>query len=723
MDPEREPGRTFAANDIGWIDFEVKSSIDIKAGTYKYMTDADAIICAFAIGNGEVRRVTEGFKPVSWARMPDDFKAHHKRVVAGKAKWCAWNASFDRAAWNYATADFSYAEPEYFIDAMAQAVISGLPPGLKLAARFSGSTQKLESGKDLIRLFCVPGATATPLTHPREWAEFCAYALGDIVSMREVFQTTRQLPLAEWKEYWAMERINQRGVEIDLEMVQHAVWLAHEDKRRSAVLLTELTDGAVETVDQVAALTRWLLSSLPVEGRDILLKRAEEIDEDGILVRPSKFSLTRSQVERLIVLLTAKADPAYAVVLRVLQLRLYGGSKSPAKFQKISAQHVKGVLYNQYVFSGASQTGRASSKGVQIHNLTRNALAYEYEAIVAILDKCPYEHLQLLGDDSPVARKLALLIRPAFVPGRSNVFVWSDWSNIEARVLPWLCDHIEGAAKRVQLFRAIDADPSLPDLYTRTTSGILNVPIAQVTKETRQIGKVAELALGFLGGVNSLLNMGAALGVHFSDDEAQQTVERWRNVNPWAAQFGQQLWDAMLLARDMSGEFCPAGRCGFIFKRDFLGGSMLMRLPSGRFLTYRAWYWEMVAEKDDDGKVVGHKRELTYGRGYGRAKLWKGTLVENATQAVAADVLRGTLVRLEREGFLTRLHTHDEVLIEAPEADAGQWAEALRWWMQHGFEWSGGLPLMSEETIAPYYTKAKLPKLSDQESTDDRQPA
>lgn len=708
MDREREPGRTFAPDDIGWLDFETRSQEDIAAGTYRYMSEADAIICAFALGDGPPRYVpvkTFG-APLCWDDMPVDFKAFHARVLAGTAVWCAWNAGFDKAAWNYATIGFPMMEPWHIIDAMTQATANGLPPSLKLAARQAKVTNKLEEGTELIKLFCYPESTATPQSHPQEWRQFGIYALGDIFAMREIFQVTRQLAPAEWREYWAMEKINERGVAIDLDMVKHATWLAHEDKRRSSGLLLGLTGGAVNTVDQVKALTSWLLTKLPPEGRDILLKREEELDDDGTVTRPAKYSLTRSKVERLIAYVLDDYEPNRdADVLAVLEIRLYGGSKSPAKFQKMLAQHVNGTLYGQYVFSGAPQTGRASSKGVQVHNLTRSFLAYEHEAIEAILDNCSYDALARLGDTSPVARKLALLIRPSFVSREGNTFVWSDWANIEARIVPWLCDYLPGAAARVQIFRDIDADPSIPDVYTRTASEISHIPIAEVTKAIRQRGKVAELALGFLGGVGSLLSMGAGYGIHFTDAEARTIVTNWRAANPWAMQFGDELWEAMLEAKANPGEVTTVGRINFVFIAELLGGSLLMQLPSGRFLTYRRMHWDMVPVKDDDDNVIGHQREMTYARGNGRVKLWKGELVNNATQGTAADILRGTLVRLEADGFNIRLHTHDEVLGEVNDQNAEAYSEALGAVMQQGFDWTEGLPIVSEQSISPYYSK------------------
>jgi DNA polymerase len=313
------------------------------------------------------------------------------------------------------------------------------------------------------------------------------------------------------------------------------------------------------------------------------------------------------------------------------------------------------------------------------------------------------------GTGEPVARKLSLLIRPTFVPTGDRVFVWSDWSQIEARVLPWLCDHDSGARTRLQIFRAVDADPKLPDLYTLTASTLSHVPIHEVTKAMRQRGKVAELALGYCGGVGALQNMAAGYGLHLPDAEARATVEAWRRANPWAGRFAEDLWDAALRAYGVPGVPIRVGRVHFNYLAGYLGGTLLCVLPSGRCLAYRRLRWEYLDVLNDDDQPTGEKtRELTFLRGHGRMKLWPGLFVENVTQAVAADVLRGTLVRLEESGaFDVRLHTHDEILLECPQEAAVHVAGELRAIMQQGFDWSEGLPLMSEETAAYYYTKSE----------------
>jgi DNA polymerase len=709
------PGSAHPIESICFIDFESRSDTDLKvAGATRYACEADAIVLAYAIGNAPVGtvKVTAFDGPLRWDQLPDELKAHFKSVTDGKAIWAAWNAGFDRAIWNFATVGFPEMLPEHIVDVMAQATASGLPPDLAKASEAIGKAVKVGEGKDLIKLFCTPagfkGVRGTPQTHPEEWRAFDAYASGDIEAMRSVFRSTRQLTLAEWKEYWAMEAINDRGVCIDVGMVKRAAELAEEDKVRSKAELIRLTDGAVQTVDQVAKMTAWLMPQLLDDGREILTKTVEETDEEtGEVTKPAKFQLTRRRVDRLIAYI-GPDDDSLREAREVLQIRRYGGSKTPAKFAKMLAQQVDGRLYGQYVFNGAPQTGRASSRGVQIHNLARDVLEHEPELIDAVSTGVNYDVFSALGDDTPVARKLSLLIRPCFVPSGDNVFVWSDWSQIEARIVPWLCDHMKGARDRVQIFRDVDADPSLPDLYTRTAATLSHTPVDKVTKPMRQRGKVAELALGFCGGVGALQQMAAAYGMHFTDAEARQVVDRWREANPWAIDYSREIWEAMRWAIKPENASKPvqAGRIWLKFEPKYLGGSLLARLPSGRCLTYRNMHWQDVDVLGEDDKPTGIKKlEMMFSRGYGRVKLWPGMFVENFTQATAADVLRGTLVRLEAAGLNIRLHTHDEILLETSAEAAEYDACTLRWFMQQGFDWSEGLPLMSEESVAYFYTK------------------
>jgi DNA polymerase len=263
------------------------------------------------------------------------------------------------------------------------------------------------------------------------------------------------------------------------------------------------------------------------------------------------------------------------------------------------------------------------------------------------------------------------------------------------------------------VFREVDADPSKPDLYTRTAAQLSHVEVAAVTKPMRQRGKVAELALGYGGGLGALQSMGAGYGLRVDAKEGREIVAKWRAANSWCVAFWGSysqdescgLWGAAHRALKHPGQEFSAGRVSYVFMKDQFDGALFCKLPSGRCLTYRGARYERMPVLDDDDNVVGYENVLRFMRGYGRVKLWPGMLCENCVQAVAADYLRGTLRRLEFFGAPVRLHTHDEVLLEVPAPKAEQMRALLRKIMLRPFPWSDGLPLMSEETVASYYTK------------------
>src|SRR5262249_11322701 len=326
-----------------------------------------------------------------------------------------------------------------------------------------------------------------------------------------------------------------------------------------------------------------------------------------------------------------------------------------------------------------------SSKAAQIQNLTRDVIgedgAAEAPLVDAIAEGCGYAELAASEPvDVPVARKLALIARPALVAAPGKTFIWSDWSAIEARITPWL-PASEGAERVLDIFRANDRDPSLPDSYTVAAADIFHKDVRTITKSERQIGKVVILSCGFGGSVGALMAMALTYRIHLDLAEARHIVDAWREANPWAREFWSALWDAAMSAWELPGRITTAGRLAFIYREDYLGGTLFMALPSGRLLTYPRPRWREVDVLDKDGKPTGEKRtEMSFRRAHGRAKLWKGTLAENATQAVAADILRETVARIETNpalGFMPiRMTTHDEIVCEVDAARADE-AEAI----------------------------------------------
>jgi DNA polymerase bacteriophage-type len=710
----------FNSDALIYFDFETLGrESDLKAvGTYKYAATANAIVCAFAVGDAPAQVWHANGAILDWAHAPDDLRAAFDRG----ATFAAWNASFDAAIWNYATLGFPFLLPERVVDPMIQAGISNLPTDLQSASRALGGAGKQTDGKDLIKLFCVAGAA--PSAHPEAWQRFLAYARQDVEAMREVYRRTRPLPRAEWEQYWAFERINRRGVVLDVPFVRHAAALAAEDAVAIGCRLAELSGGTVTRVTQAKRIAAWIHDQLADTAmREVLTLGvpADAADDDDADAESPELSLTRDRVARVLAMLEAKhanggLDADETKALEAATLRLYGAGTSPKKFARLDAQQIDGVLRGQYRFAGAGQTGRLTSKGAQIQNLTRDVLgddgAEEAALVDAIADGCSYGELVAARPaDVPAARKLALLVRPALIAGPEKTFVWSDWSAIEARVTPWLAAS-PGADTVLDSFRANDRDPALPDIYTLAAADILHKDPRAIRRAERAIGKVAVLALGFGGSVGALKSMALAYRIHLEDAEARRIVAAWRDANSWAREFWEALWDAALRAWELPGQITEAGRLAFVYREDYLGGALFMALPSGRLLTYPRPSWRDTEVLDKAGKPTGEKRtELSFRRAHGRAKLWHGTFCENAVQAAAADILRLTVTRIETNPALAfmpiRMTTHDEIVCEVDAARADEARALLRAEMLILPDWAAGMPLQSEESVCRYYTKSK----------------
>lgn len=376
--------------DICFVDTETRAAPGTSAqdadvtecGTYRYFAAGAFVnVLTFAIGNAPVFdwSLDDGFEHrLDWHAAPLGLKAFHRRVMAGEAWFAAWNAGFDRSAFNSLQGGVAF-KPEHFIDIMAQATASNLPPSLQGAALAVGLEGKQDDGKQLIKLFSQPDG-GTPFTHMLEWARYKSYGRRDTDQLREVFRRTRPLPMEEWEEYWASERINQRGMAVDLPFVERAAAVADADKQRTNKLLVELTNGKITTVNQSQRIADWLWDHLPYpQVREILTSETVEDpdSEDDLIV--TKLSVKRDRIERLIAFLLdldqrEGLTDEDEIALKICELREFGASAAPLKFRTILQQHNDGRLQGQYVFNGAQQTGRFSAKGVQVHNLTRKAL-------------------------------------------------------------------------------------------------------------------------------------------------------------------------------------------------------------------------------------------------------------------------------------------------------------------------------------------------------------
>lgn len=310
----------------------------------------------------------------------------------------------------------------------------------------------------------------------------------------------------------------------------------------------------------------------------------------------------------------------------------------------------------------------------------------------------------------PIPRALSRIIRPAFIARPGKVLVWGDWSAIEARKLPWLAGS-SSADKVLDIFRTNDKDPSLPDIYKIEAGNIYEKDPVEATKDERQVGKVAVLALGFGGGVGAFKAMATGYGISLDEALMAHIVKTWRANNPWAGRFWGELEEAFLNALEHPGEVFTAGRVSYIHIPNLLGGTTLCYLPDGTPLPYAKVRTETFTTDDIDEETGDpvKKTAIRFTAGYGRKAVWPGLLAENITQGAAAALLREKLTLMERKrvdfpGEVVA-HTHDELICEVDEADAMEAAVRLKEIMEEPPAWAEGLPLKAEITTAWYYSK------------------
>lgn len=381
-------------------------------GAARYFETANTIMITYAIDEGPVR-IIDDWDGVSWKDLPEELttfwwetNVNHDLGPLGRKIFAAWNAGFDRDALSYGVAGVpAPLRPKQFIDVMAQAVASNLPPALEGASRSIGRGGKQQDGKELIKRFTPFQSDWNPTTHPGEWNRFCTYAGQDIDEMREVYFATRPLSDDEWTEYWAAEAVNERGMPIDTHFAGICAAVAEANLQRSNRRIAEITHGKITAVTQIARIVDWVWEACQrtnhSEALEIMTKavRQDPDNEDDYYV--TKKSLKRDRIERMVVYFDQLAEKRDLTddewdILDVIEMREWDGSSAPAKFQKMLDQNSDGRLYGSYTFNGAPQTGRFSSRGVQVHNLVNKFIGMEDKK--PELEAEAIEDLYQLGD-------------------------------------------------------------------------------------------------------------------------------------------------------------------------------------------------------------------------------------------------------------------------------------------------------------------------------------
>jgi len=645
---------------ILWIDFETRSRVDLGAkGVYNYAQDLSTeVLCmSYAFDDEDVQTWTPDQPFPTWliSRHTGQIRAH--------------NAAFERLIfWYVLQIDFKL---EQFYCTATQARANCAPGSLEDVGRFAGASMKKDHrGAQLIRLLSIPQADGTFREDEALMAEMIQYCEQDVRAMREISKAMRPLSDEELADYHVSERINDRGVLVDVPLAKAAMRYAGDELVEIEERVAELTEGEITSV-RSPKMREWVLERVGPQAKKLMT-----VYKDG----EPKFSIDKTVRANLLAM--EDPDEIPPAVAEVIQCADDLWASSVAKFSRMAdlADDEDRRVRGAFVFAGGSATGRASSYGLQVHNFTRKCAQEPDEVRTSMVRG----HNIVPRYGRRVTDVLRGMLRPALIPAKGKHLVVADWSAIEGRVNPWLSNSDHGEAK-LDIFRQ-RLDP-----YKVNAAATYGVQYLDVTSEQRQVGKVQELALGFAGGVGAFAAMGRAYGVHFEEAQARRVVDAWRRANPWSVRFWQQLEEAYTRAMRNKGYEFSAGRVTYCFD----GQHLWYMLPSGRVLCYP------YARLESDGVTYAKAswKPAADAKEWPRARLWRGLACENITQATANDILRHSLRQID--GVV--LHVHDEIVVETdkPE-DTKQEMERI---MCSPPAWAEGLPLAVEAEIMTRYGK------------------
>ena len=654
------------------IDLETFSNVDLKkCGVYKYAESPNFEILLFGVS------VDGGEVIVYDLASGDTVPGEIIKALSddGVTKW-AYNASFERiclSVWlrrNYPQHFCSYSidedtvrnylDPSSWKCSLVWGAYMGLPLSLEgIGAVLKLDSQKMSEGKSLIRYFCVPckptkanGGRTRNLPHhdPVKWSTFVAYNKRDVETEMAIQQKLSKFPVPDflWDEYHLDQQVNDRGIQLDMAVVEQAIAIDERSREELSAKMQRLT--SLENPNSVQQMKDWLTKhGLEVDSRD------------------------KKAVKELL-----KTTPPE--LAEVLELRQQLAKSSVKKYQAMqNAVCADGRARGMFQFYGANRSGRWAGRLIQLQNLPQNHMAHLEDAR-RLVRSGDYVMLSMMYDSVPEV--LSELIRTAFVPKEGYKFIVSDFAAIEARVLSFLANE----TWHLKVF----ADNG--DIYCASASAMFHVPVEKHGQNAhlRQKGKIAELALGYGGSVGALKSMGA-LEMGLAEEELQPLVNAWRTSNPNIVQFW---WDVDNAVKTTVRQRLDTETHGIRFR--YRSGMLFIVLPSGRQLCY-------VKPKMGINQFGGDS--VTY-EGVGSTKKWERIesygpkFVENIVQAVSRDILMYAMRTLSH-CFICG-HVHDELIIEC---SMGVSLDAVCEQMGRTPPWISGLNLRADGYETMFYKK------------------
>lgn len=638
------------------IDIETYSDVSLPdCGVHRYAASEQFEILLFAYSlNDEPTRIID---LASGEKIPDEIMEY---LTDDSVIKTAYNAAFER---NCINRFFGLSlKPEGWRCTLVQASMLSLPLSLEgVGEALNLDKKKMSEGKDLIRYFCMPckptkangGRTRNlPSDAPEKWELFKTYCIRDVDVEKQIRNKLAKFPIPdrEQKLYCMDQRINDRGIMVDQELIGHAV--ACDLLYKETVTKKAYEISGLENPNSVSQLKDWL-------------------NEKGIEVD----SLAKAAVEDLV-------ENTQGDVAEMMKLRLAMSKTSVKKYEAMERSVCPdGRVHGLLQFYGANRTGRWAGRLVQIHNLPQNHME-DLELARSLVKEGRYDLVELLYDSTPDV--LSELIRTAFVARPGCRFIVSDFSAIEARVMGYLA----GEGWVMEEFRGTGK------IYEQTASKMFHIPIGEITKGSpyRARGKVASLACQYGGAEGALISMGALNFVE--EEELKGLVQSWRAANPHIVNYWYEI-DGAVKAAVKERKMTKVGMVTVYYQ----SGMLKIALPSGRVLSYVRP--RMTVNRFGSESVsyegIGTNRKWTRIESYG------AKFCENIVQATARDVLAEAMLRLEKKGFDIVCHIHDEVVLEVPEGTSS--VEEVNGIMAVCPDWCEGLPLKAAGFESPFYKK------------------
>lgn len=565
-------------------------------------------------------------------------------------------------------------DPSQWYCTMVGGAWLGLPFGLDDVTKVLGlGEQKDARGKKLINYFAMPVKRPTakdgyrtvnkPTDAPEMWQEYKEYNAQDVYAEAALFDYLMgmpQQPEIEY-EYWLQDqRINSRGYMVDLPYIDNALRMFDKAVKEAKDSILRIT--GVENPNSLTQVKAWL--------KDETGKTFDKLDKDA--------------VEKM--LAEATLPPK---VLKYLRLRQISGKTGVTKYKKMRAYATRDRRNHGTIqYYGANRTGRYAGRGSQPHNMTKTLEPQDLkelfnEADIAVLRQYIRDGVADMKVDD-VCKLISVMVRAAVVSPKGKSLIPNDFSAIEARVLAWLA----GEEWRLDEFKAGN------DIYIASYSRMFNVPVDKVGRDDRQIGKVAELALGYQGSEGAMATMDKKNKIPAAD--RIPIVKAWREASPRIAKLWRQVENSAKAAVEQKKPVTlrlPYTSLTFKYHKGYL----LIYLPSGRFLSY-------YGARVERGKLVYYGQAGERG-GWVKTPTYGGSLVENIVQAIARDILADSMYRMEAEDIDIVLHVHDEVVAEAWDDEAQEVIKVMDNIMRRMPHWAKGLPMGSSGFISKFYKK------------------